>query len=290
VTQRLLRYGLSTYAQLSHNYRHEKAARHALEIYSADTICSFIPKNACSTLRYSIALANGLIEDNEDFNWIHKNNLTFNPCLRSLIKARYTFTILRCPFRRLASVFMDKIVTLDYHTMNTFLRLNKHSSLLRLNKNRLRKRLGLEQKSVFGISTPSRFTFEKFVRFLASHKHHIYANHHWAPQVSMLVYKDYDDWFRVEKLSEAAYYLKEKINFDLVDTRKLSGHSTLSLIKEDMDASSLSISQLAIMKSSGFIPSYKSLFSSDTVAIVSMLYKEDIMLYSYVFGSEALLF
>ena len=34
---------------------------HTLSIYSIDAIYTLIPKNACSTMRYSIALANGFI-------------------------------------------------------------------------------------------------------------------------------------------------------------------------------------------------------------------------------------
>ena len=289
MAKRLLRYSSSSFSRLNLNVLHKTAAQHALEIYCEDAVCSFIPKNACSTLRYSVALNNGLINDEADFDWIHQNNLTFNPTLRSLSKAKYTFTVLRCPFRRLASVFIDKIISLDYHTMNTFFRFNGRSSFYRLMKNRVRKRVGLEPKSVFGISTPSSFTFSDFVELLSS-RDNLYANEHWAPQVSMLVYMDYDDWFRVENLSHASNILKNKINFDLIDTRDFSGHSTISFSQEDVNASTLTVSELAAMKLTGSIPSYRSLYCSDTVAAVSRLFREDIMLYCSKFGKDELLF
>ena len=39
------------------------SSEHALSIYPINAIYNFIPKNACSSLRYSIAVANGFLED-----------------------------------------------------------------------------------------------------------------------------------------------------------------------------------------------------------------------------------
>ena len=48
---------------LPQNIGHQFAARHALNIYKSSSIYSFIPKCACSTMRLSLAKANGLIDD-----------------------------------------------------------------------------------------------------------------------------------------------------------------------------------------------------------------------------------
>ena len=61
-------------------------------------------------MRLSLALANNCISSPSDFNWIHSNNQTFKSSLAELNKAEYTFTILRCPYARLASVYLDKFV------------------------------------------------------------------------------------------------------------------------------------------------------------------------------------
>ena len=86
------------------------AASHALKIYKTGAIDTFIPKNACSTMRLSVAIANCCIADASGFEWIHNNNDTFRANLEDLIRATYTFVILRDPFVRLASCFLDKIV------------------------------------------------------------------------------------------------------------------------------------------------------------------------------------
>src|SRR5690606_5133059 len=73
-------------------------------------IYSFIPKNACTTMRYSLALSSGCIRGRQDFDWIHNNNWTFSASFRDLVSAESSFVILRCPFSRLASFFLDKVV------------------------------------------------------------------------------------------------------------------------------------------------------------------------------------
>ena len=50
---------------------------HSLSIYPLDAVYTFIPKNACSTLRYSIAIANGFLGDISDIDWIHQNKPNF---------------------------------------------------------------------------------------------------------------------------------------------------------------------------------------------------------------------
>ena len=61
-------------------------------------------------MRLSLAFYNGCVDDTADFGWIHSNNATFRADLASLAGASYTFVILRCPYARLASGYLDKIV------------------------------------------------------------------------------------------------------------------------------------------------------------------------------------
>ncbi len=107
---RLLKYAGSDYGRLRDNRKHQVAAAHALKIYKSGSIYTFIPKNACSTMRLSLAIANCCIADASSFEWIHENNETFRANLEDMVCAAYTFVILRDPFARLASYFLDKVV------------------------------------------------------------------------------------------------------------------------------------------------------------------------------------
>lgn len=92
---------------LNKNERYNFSGSHSLSIYPIDAVYTFIPKNACSTLRYSIAIANGFIENKSNIDWIHSNNKTFISTLQEIAQAKYTFTVLRCPFTRVASSYLD---------------------------------------------------------------------------------------------------------------------------------------------------------------------------------------
>jgi len=63
---------------LVNNHPFLLSKRHALKHFKTGTIYSFIPKNACSTMRFSLAIENGCLSENSDVNWIHLNNTTFN--------------------------------------------------------------------------------------------------------------------------------------------------------------------------------------------------------------------
>jgi len=70
------------------NAPHQFASKHALAIYAADANYSFIPKNACSSTRYTLVLANGAVAVPQKCNLIHDKELT---------KARNTVVIVRDP-------------------------------------------------------------------------------------------------------------------------------------------------------------------------------------------------
>ena len=98
------------HSQVGENKLHNWSSNYVLSIYSINSVYTFIPKNACSTLRFSVAIANGFIKDLKDIQWIHNNNGTFKSTQREVSLQDYTFVVLRCPYTRIASCFLDKIV------------------------------------------------------------------------------------------------------------------------------------------------------------------------------------
>jgi hypothetical protein len=262
---RFFRYSQSTHNNLDHNPKHKFAQIHSLNIYRSDAIYTFIPKNGCSTLRTSIAYANGCIESEKDFAWIHDNNRTFIASLSELVKAKYTFVILRCPFSRLASVYLDKFVG---QTLAI-----KHF-------------VDLSDEEVI----PENISFSSFIKGLKNPKVKN-GNFHWRPQIDFLVYKDYDDYFVLEEFSKAQKILKEKIGFKILDTRTLTKHGTdgYNLVDDDI-YSEASLIELIQMKANNIIPSHKALFNDELVEIVQELYRDDIQLYKSLFNNKYIMF
>ncbi|WP_424976529.1 sulfotransferase family 2 domain-containing protein [Dinoroseobacter sp. S124A] len=260
---RLLRHARGQLVTLSKNGPHVTAATQALVHYPTGAVYSFIPKNACSTLRYSLALANGCIAGPEDWAWIHPNNGTFRASLRELVTAPYTFVVLRCPYARLASVFLDKIVG----------RYPDFWGLHRITGDRL---------------DPEKTTFRQFVTTLAKYKA-LTKNIHWQPQSDFLVYERYDDVFALEQFASAIETLAAR-GIAVADARPLTKHGTSHLTPEDGAFADAPIHRLASLKRQGKVPAHRALYDEALVARVARLYAEDIDLYARWCRAEDMLF
>ena len=262
---RVLRHAASEFVPLGQNAAHGLAARHALVHYRSGAVYSFIPKNACTTMRLTLAFSNGCVTRREDYPWVDPNSHLFAATLRELVVTPYSFVILRCPFARLASAFLDKIVC-------------KRPPLWALTR---------LKPEVFD---PDTLTFRGFVDLLKERKV-LNSDIHWRPQSHFLVYQDYDGWFQTEHFSTAVSVLGERIGLEIIDARPLTRHG---IDQFDLDASQsyteVPCWQLAAMQREGQAPSHGALYASDLVKTVAGLYADDLMLYIERFGEKDLLF
>lgn len=261
----LLRYARSEDVALSQNKAHSFAAHNALVHYPSGAVYSFIPKNACSTLRYSMAIANNCIAGPEDWTWIHLNNGTFAATLPELVRAPFSFTVLRCPHARLASVFLDKIV-------------DKTPELWQLYR---LTRDGFD---------PDGLSFRAFVALLEG-EDLLKVNIHWRPQQDFLVYERYSRVFALEAFREVAPVLRDEIGFEVQDARSLTGHGTdrVELIREGCFAD-MPVSELAALKRDGRLPAHAQLYDAPLSARVAGLYAGDMTLYATHLDAKMLTF
>lgn len=251
----LLRYARHEMVRLDLNKAHGFAANHALVHYASGAVYSFIPKNGCSTMRYSLALANHCIDGPEHWTWIHPNNITFAATFPELVRAPYSFVILRCPHARLASVFLDKIV-------------DKTPELWQL------YRLSWD-----GFD-PDALTFRDFVQRIAD-KDTLKSNVHWRPQVDFLVYETYTQVFALENFGAAIKTLKDDIDFTVEDARALTGHGTDAVrLLETGDFADTPVAELAAMKRGGTLPAHARLYDNDLAHQVAGVYARDMAFYT----------
>ncbi|WP_291748093.1 sulfotransferase family 2 domain-containing protein [Bauldia sp.] len=248
------------------NHPHNLARRHALTIYQANAIYSFIPKNACSTMRYSLAIDNGFIEGPSQINWIHQNNDAFVANNREAMLASFSFIILRCPYRRIYSAYMDKLVDMDIQSWE----LHRISQYL---------------------VHPHELSFVDFVSMLRK-PGILNANVHWRPQSAFQLFKEYDVYYSVEDFGACVRDLKERIGFVVHDARPLTAHSISELEKIDDGAGYANMTAFEIlrMKKEGRIPSEKAVYSDEMIAAVSEIYRQDIELYKSRIDPGKLLF
>ncbi|MCJ7874826.1 sulfotransferase family 2 domain-containing protein [Phaeobacter sp. J2-8] len=261
----LLRYARQEDVTLSTNKAHTHAAHYAQVHYKSGAIYSFIPKNACSTLRYSMARANNCLAGPEDWTWIHLNNGTFSATLPDLVRAPFSFVVLRCPHARLASVFLDKIV-------------DKTPELWQLYR---LTRDGFD---------PDELTFRDFVTLL-DEDNLLLANIHWRPQVDFLVFETYSRVFALENFRDAIPTLREDIGFEVHDARALTGHGTdrVALLRTG-NFSDMPLAELAAQKRAGKLQAHAQLFDDALSARVAGLYQADMAFYAAHLDAQMLTF
>ena len=247
---------------LNENSGHLFAAQHALNIYKSNSIYSFIPKCACSTMRLSLALSNGLISDIKKYNWIHSNNTTFSASLSELICAKFTFVILRNPFLRLASTYLDKIV-------------NSTIDTARVKEKLLKKNLHIKADEL---------TFNKFAK-LISEKDILNFDNHWRPQVDFLVYNNYDLYVQLERFDDYKSLIETKSNIKIIDARKLTMHGNDIFKKiEDKNFSNVKPTEILNLRKKGMTPSLISMYDKVSKKIISDSFKNDVILYDKYFN------
>jgi hypothetical protein len=245
------------FVPISQNDLYGFSSRYTLSIYPLDFVFTFIPKNACSSMRYSIAKANGFVKDMKDIKWIHSNNQTFISSQKEVACAKYTFVILRCPYKRVASCFLDKFV----------------GRKLRFNDTK-GNRLSIN--------------FHEFLLIIKSQMQS-QRDEHWRNQSDFLHYEKYDDYFSMESIKEAIDSLRSR-GFMIYDTRSSINHDLSQYTRINGDFSKMKDIDLKKMKDDGMIPNYKSMYTSAEVELVKEIYNDDLSLYKSHFGDKNLIF
>ena len=255
----------SSTGPLAQNQSHNFALGQTMRIYSASACYTWIPKNACSTMRFSVAVANGCISDISDINWIHANNKSFNVNTETAFLSDYTFVILRCPYQGIYSAFMDKFVNLD---MQAWLFGN------------------LRNRSFH----PHDLTFRTLLAELKKtpvSRYDIHLRH----QSAFLLYKEYDDYFRLEDFPHAASTIERKTGISIIDTRDALRHDTakLKVMPDFKDPMDIPVVEILEQKRQGNIPDPKAMFDEQIASEVKAMYAEDIALYERKFGKSELM-
>lgn len=271
-----LRYAKQGVEALNQNERYMFARRYALHLYPSNAIYTFIPKNACSTLRYSLAIANGYLDPTSDPNWIHHNIHAGSPMFKvsdySLSTAASTFVVLRCPYRRMVSAFLDKAVD------------------MKLPAQRLCKTIWPDIHTKEEMMTALRqMTFSTFIESVCSLPREK-LDEHFRPQVDFLALENYTHWFSLEKFEDMESQLRSELQFQLHDTRDRLRHDTHHHTSVMGDFANESIENLKRLKNSKKIPESVGVYNERTRQLVADYFAEDIDLYRRLFGSSQMLF
>ena len=239
------------------NEEHEFARKHTLIHLKSNSICTWIPKNSCSSLRYSMAVANGAISGIGDIEWIHKNNYSFNASNKELLTANYTFVILRNPFKRLLSFFSDKLCNTGSNT-------NDKSY----------------EKAKLAMGTDAKTSFAEFIEILWQNPGLKKANEHLQDQCDFLVYKNYHDYLPLEQYNDTATTIQKKTGVTLEDVRPFNSIHTSYGCTDSIELDYNTPSELiGLAMAESKKPNARKMYSSDLIRKVGSLYLGDILLY-----------
>ena len=243
--------------KLVHNEEHNFALSHTIIHFKSNTICTWIPKNGCSNIRYSVAHANGAISGLRDLGWIHDNNDCFNATTNEVLQADYTFVILRNPFKRLLSFFLDKLC---------------HPNTYKTDKS------NLHSQKLFKFDV--NMSYSDFINFIWENPMSIYDDEHTRPQSDFIIYRQYDDYFAFEKFKETEQSLREKIGLDLVDVRDSNSIFTSKNCETSQEITyTKKASEIKNLLDLQKKPTYKNMYNSELIKKVSTLYLQDVLLY-----------
>lgn len=233
--------------------------RQLLYVPNGRALYTFIPKNACSTMKVSIFAQKGRTEFLDNIDGLHKSAHDLCATDAEIQNAIFTFVILRDPFQRLASCYLDKFL--------------KKNNAFVLDRTTISKSIDIQD-----------LTFRKFVSWL-SRENNIRGNIHWMPQTNFLAFDTYDCYVQQENLVRSMQKIKRRTRLELIDSRKNSRHTTFG--KDQLDGQQYAdspVPDLFAMKRRGAVPSVASLYDPDIAAQVRELYAEDIKLYERHFG------
>ena len=248
----------SSLSNLKENKQHDFAIQHSSLHYKSNTVCTWIPKNGCSSLRYSIAKENGAIANIDEIEWIHANNDCFSPSTKETLQADYAFTILRNPFKRLLSFYLDKLCHPQREGSSDTSRQNAQK-LFRLDSNQ---------------------SFSDFINYVWKDAEKIYEDEHTRPQCDYLLYRNYDDYYALEQIEEAMQKIQEKTKIKLEDVRATNSIFTSKGCKYCQDINSTTkASEIKDLSSQKKIPIVKNMYTADMAKKVATLYMQDILLY-----------
>lgn len=243
---------------MENNQAHVFAQQRTLLHLKSNTVCTWIPKNACSNLRYSIALANGVISTKYDVAWIHNIHNSLYASNKELLTAKYSFVVLRNPFKRLLSFFLDKICHKNSESENdTSYRDAQH---------------------LFNVSGET--TFEDIVTSIWSDPELLSLEQHIRPQSDFLIFQKYDSYYQLEKFSDFTEDIAQKINLKIIDVRDFNSiHTSKGLIETDAINSNTSVDEIKKFLTKGEKPMASNMYTDEMIQRVSAIYFNDILIY-----------
>ena len=173
------------------------------------------------------------------------------------MQANYAFIILRNPFKRLLSFFLDKLCHPPqdqsegsyYHALQVF-------------------------------NFTGDLSFVDFIDYIWENPNSIDSDEHTRPQCDYLLYRKYDSYFALERIKEANQTIYEKTGILIDDIRDKNSIFTTKGHEHCPDiASTTTANEIKIFLDQNKKPIAENMYTHDMIKKVAALYLQDILLY-----------
>lgn len=254
---------IGTRISLNENKDFKFALEHTLYEPKSKCLATFIPKNGCTSLRYSFAIANNLISSPKDIDWVHSNNKSMNANLENIQNSLYTFAVLRNPYERLASAFWNKFISVE----------NDHFEE-ELSGQIFREIFNCE-KEVESVDS-----FKNFINILWENPSLISKDEHLRHQTDFLLLSNYNNYFSLKNFQELQKIVLKKTGLIITDTRNITNHTTFGYDKQDSKYyGTAKLDELTIIKTQKKAIKYNSFYDQEDSYKVTLLYLNDVVSY-----------
>jgi len=199
----------------------------------------------------------------------------FPPHLKSrkyLIKNYHKIIIVRNPWRKLVSVYLDKFCTGNYYLIEE----SKYAAKYIYDKYSLDHKIRDDYKNGGGI------TFSQFLNYIDNHPDEMF-DPHWKPQYLSMEGLSFDSIIKIENIR---HDIRSVINKLGIKEDWPSIQLSNIVYQELKDDYSIYYPQhlIKIKKEYGYFPSYKNFYTENLISLVCERYKKDIELFNYNYG------
>ncbi len=237
---------------------------------------TYIPKNGSSNIRAALGIANGTISELNP--GLVELGIHGSAMLESHLNAT-KFIVLRNPFQRTISVYLDKIIPIE-------LELFALQSCIRIFK--ACGSTGLEAEAKIGRG--ERPSFQQFIYFLKNTPD-VRSDPHWRSQCSFFAFMDYDYIFSLELVESqwehsalAKYSLRDRVNWHRTTRGRLVANSAEDLNLNDVVSHVDGRHIYDLMIEKGIVPSPGLFFAEREIADMFIdRYADDLKLYEHVY-------
>ena len=264
--------------------RYSFASKHALLHQKSGAIITYVPKNACSSIKASL-LCDAFGYEKQEFMGIANGGLHLATGMllappSAIFGAKRSYVLLRNPMERVVSVFCDKFLS-KWREAKLFAMVALNIPPHKIDQLSQEEALRVDQFI-------SSLTFLDFLGYLKEPRM-LNLDPHWRPQQHFILYRDYTYCGSMRRMEEFIDVLGQDIGVEWLDSRQFMKHGRdqHGSISRD-EAWKIPVRELAEQKNvQKRLPSSESMLGDACRQLIRDIYRDDFTYLDNQFGKDS---